>query len=244
MKKQILGLTCLALGLTACGGNISATTSQPQSTVITVIETPSAAPATSAAPAPEQTQAPTQQVEPAAQQTQAPVQQAPAPTETPVQAIQMPEPPAQNANLQSFAGSTQKGNDVYFVIFPAEDQVSINSIAKGQNLNGSWGSLCSNMATHDQLKETAIQTYTPGGSMTIWSSYDYAFVFSGKSDNQLESVKAKILDVSNQYAAGHAACKPFYSGYPSSYSQTFSAAEVGQYNIDTPTTGIAPLSKL
>lgn len=256
MKKRILTLACLSLLATGCSNNsdLASTAPQPQSTVITIVQTPSAAPTSAAAQAPSQestTSAPTQQAPQQVQASAQPVAAQPAPTQPAAEPVQA-EPsvaPIHNVaigdhSLQAFSGTTLKGNDIYFVIFPSEEQISINSIAKGQNLSGSWGSICSNMATHDQLRETAIQTYTPGGQMTLWASYDYAFHFSGKTDQQLESLKAKILDVSNQYSNGYASCKPFTTGSSSAATSSFSAAEVGQYNIDVPTSGIAPLNKL
>ena len=92
------------------------------------------------------------------------------------------------------------------MIFPSAEQQATNNFAGAVGLTGSWGSLCSNTATHEQLQETAIELF-PAGEVKTWYSYNYAFTFSTKTDERLAATKTKILEASNQYSAGYAACK-------------------------------------
>lgn len=83
------------------------------------------------------------------------------------------EPVGSNDKLADLNGTTLKGNDINFRIFSPNAQKEVNA-AMPTELQGSWGALCSNGATEEQLQETGASSN--GHS---WRPLKYAVSESG-----------------------------------------------------------------
>lgn len=130
----------------------------------------------------------------------------------------------------SFSGTTLKGNDLNFIILPRSAQQEMNDSAIGSGATGSWGALCSNAATPEQLSETGVTTTEPnGGHSHIWRSLKYA---ADEANNRaaIDGVAlANIMNSSSEVQSLGKQCVVMNSYLPSAGAQEYPSATAGRY---------------
>lgn len=130
----------------------------------------------------------------------------------------------------SFSGTTLKGNDLDFIILPQSAQREMNDSVMGSGATGSWGALCSNAATPEQLSETGVTTTEPdGGHSHVWRSLKYA---ADEANNRaaIDGVAlANIMNSASEVQSLGKQCVVMNSYLSSAGAQEYPSATAGQY---------------
>ncbi|MEX3610031.1 hypothetical protein VVR12_03145 [Rothia sp. LK2588] len=132
------------------------------------------------------------------------------------------EPVGSNDILADLNGTTLKGNDINFRIFSPNAQKEVNA-AMPEQLHGSWGALCSNSATEEQLKETGASSNEHG-----WRPIDYAVSESGIASLS-GAAQSEAYDAASLAELSHGGtCALIQSPDPAAATKT-TEATVGHY---------------
>lgn len=155
-----------------------------------------------------------------------------APSDTPAEtdkatgAPEASESVGSNEALADLSGTTLKGNDIRFRIASPNYQKDVNAVMP-EELQGSWGVLCSIAATEDQLSETGAAT--AGGH--VWRSLKYAVPEVGLAGLNGEA-DYKTYEMESLAEGGDEKCVAVHAVSEDAAAKT-DTATVGQY-VGTP----------